>query len=148
MLLLFLCWYVYGIVPTAWFLQGSVAEWLLREDYGFKSLQECSYEFLLESAVTIFMVLGSNWIFWCVRTWPYRSKVWTFSIIKPVLFQGLTHQKSRLGWGTVRPQFGSKIWAMSKSDDVSPTPENVVITYTEFIKTKISASVSEHCSLQ
>ena len=26
--------------------------------------------------------------FWCDRTWPYRSKVWTFSIIKTVLFQG------------------------------------------------------------
>ena len=23
-------------------------------------------------------------LFWCVRTWPYRPKVWTFSKIKPV----------------------------------------------------------------
>ena len=35
-------------------------------------------------------------LFWCVRTWPYRSKAWTFSVIKPALFQGLIHQKSRL----------------------------------------------------
>ena len=41
--------------------------------------------------------LHSNWLqqrrlFWCDRTWPYQSKVWTFGIIKPVLFQGLIHQ--------------------------------------------------------
>ena len=32
-------------------------------------------------------------LFWCDRTWPNRSKVWTFKIIKSVLFQGLIHQK-------------------------------------------------------
>ena len=31
--------------------------------------------------------------FWCVRTWPYKSKFWAFSVIKPVLFQGLIPQK-------------------------------------------------------
>ena len=35
-------------------------------------------------------------LFWCDRTWPYRSKVWAFSLIQLVLFQGLIHQKSRL----------------------------------------------------
>ena len=30
------------------------------------------------------------------RTWPYQPKVWTFSIIKPGLFQGPIRQKSRL----------------------------------------------------
>ena len=31
--------------------------------------------------------------FWCVITWPYRSKNGSFSITKPVLFQGLIFQK-------------------------------------------------------
>ena len=35
-------------------------------------------------------------LFWCVRMWPYRSRVWSFRIIKPVLFQSLIHTKSRL----------------------------------------------------
>ena len=35
-------------------------------------------------------------LFWWDRTWPYRAKVWTFNIIKPVLCQGLIYQKSRL----------------------------------------------------
>ena len=35
---------------------------------------------------------SSQQLFWCDRMWPYQSKVW----IKPVLFQGLIHQKGRL----------------------------------------------------
>ena len=42
--------------------------------------------------INIFNFFGLQ-LFWCVRTWPYRSKVWTSSIIKPLLFQGLIHQK-------------------------------------------------------
>ena len=32
-------------------------------------------------------------LFCCVRKWPYRFKMRSFSKIKPVLFQGLIHQK-------------------------------------------------------
>ena len=35
-------------------------------------------------------------LFWCVRTWPCRSMVWTFSMTKSVLLHGRTFQKSRL----------------------------------------------------
>ena len=45
-------------------------------------------------------------IFWCDRTWPYRSKISSFSKIKPVLFEGLIKKVSRLSlniWPDIRP---------------------------------------------
>ena len=39
-------------------------------------------------------VIEQSRLFWFVRImWPYRTKVRTFSVIKPALFQGLIHQK-------------------------------------------------------
>ena len=49
------------------------------------------------SSLTLFSILDTTQrrLFRCDRTWPYRSKVWTFSIKKRFLFFGLIHPKSR-----------------------------------------------------
>ena len=62
----------------------------------FSVHEDCNFR----TVGTSTLIRNPRRVFWCVRTWPYRCKVWTFSIIEPVLFQGLIHhKKAASGWG-------------------------------------------------